>query len=49
MDLKQVLDLTPRTLASLNKNKEQEEQSLVDVEQSKKIFDLFDKVVNTRE
>lgn len=41
MDLKQVLHITPRTLNALNKNNE---ESLVDIEQSKEIFNLFDKV-----
>ena len=43
MDLKQVLHITPRTLNALNKT---EDESLVDIEQSKEIFDLFDKVSN---
>ena len=41
MDLKQVLNITPRTLNALNKK---DDESLVDIEQSKEIFDLFDKV-----
>ena len=41
MDLKQVLNITPRTLNALNKT---DDESLVDIEQSKEIFDLFDKV-----
>merc|ERR1711936_1299478 len=41
MDLKQVLDLTPRTLRSLNQRSS--EDSLVDVQQAQQIFDLFDK------
>merc|ERR1712150_187073 len=40
MDLKQVLHITPRTLNALNKT---DDESLVDIEQSKAIFDLFDK------
>ena len=49
MDLKQVLDLTPRTLRALVKTNtkedgEDEEDIAGDVEQSKQIFDLFDKV-----
>ena len=48
MDLKQVLDLTPRTLRSLNQRSS--EDSLVDVQQAQQIFDLFDKVpVDCRE
>ena len=42
MDLKQVLDLSPRTLHGLNQDIN--DDSLVDIEQSKQIFDLFDKV-----
>ena len=41
MDLKQVLNISPRTLSALNKNSE---ESLVDIAESKEIFDLFDKV-----
>ena len=41
MDLKQVLNISPRTLNALNKNSE---ESLVDIAESKEIFDLFDKV-----
>lgn len=41
MDLKQVLHITPRTLNVLNKK---DDENLVDIEQSKEIFDLFDKV-----
>ena len=44
MDLKQVLNITPRTLTTLNKT---DDESLVDIEQSKEIFDLFDKVSKT--
>ena len=43
MDLKQVLHITPRTLNALNKT---DDESLVDIDQSKEIFDLFDKVSN---
>ena len=42
MDIKQVLDLTPRELQGLNQKINND--SLVDIEQSKQIFDLFDKV-----